>query len=229
MPQSLARLNALILDLQARAQWLPNWALVALVVILFGLIGWAGHAVIFALLRRLVRKRDLFWRGVVERGRAKLRVLVLIIATGVAVTVSPLDAETAERIRSLLLIAFILTLGWLASGVLNMWTLVYMRRFNIEAEDNLVARKHVTQTRILQRVARVLIVMVTVALAMMPTTPADASRLTPYSRTGSNVIRTPAVVNTMISVSSTRSSTRTCVVCLRAIKLSSASIWKRRR
>ena len=167
MPQSLARLNALILDLQARAQWLPNWALVALVVILFGLIGWAGHAVIFALLRRLVRKRDLFWRGVVERGRAKLRVLVLIIATGVAVTVSPLDAETAERIRSLLLIAFILTLGWLASGVLNMWTLVYMRRFNIEAEDNLVARKHVTQTRILQRVARVLIVMVTVALALM--------------------------------------------------------------
>ena len=55
------------------------------------------------------------------------------------------------------LIAFILTLGWLASGVLDMWTVVYMRRFNISAEDNLVARKHLTQTRILQRVAKVLI------------------------------------------------------------------------
>lgn len=167
MPETLAELNATILEFQARADWLPNWALVVLVVILFCLIGWAAHAVLFGALRRLVRNRDVFWRGVVERGRIKFRALALIIATSIAVTVSPLDIETAERIRGVLLFAFVLTLGWLASGVLDMWTLVYMRRFNTQAEDNLVARKHVTQTRILQRVAKVLLALVTVALALM--------------------------------------------------------------
>jgi small-conductance mechanosensitive channel len=49
-----------------------------------------------------------------------------------------------------------------------MWTAMHLRRFNITAEDNLVARKHYTQTRILQRVAKVLLIaIVTVGLALM--------------------------------------------------------------
>src|SRR5581483_2754751 len=43
-----------------------------------------------------------------------------------------------------------------------------LRRFKLDSEDNLLARKHVTQSRILERVARVLIVILTVAAALMP-------------------------------------------------------------
>src|SRR5581483_5583208 len=42
-----------------------------------------------------------------------------------------------------------------------------LRRFKLDSEDNLLARKHVTQSRILERVARVLIVILTVAAALM--------------------------------------------------------------
>ena len=107
------------------------------------------------------------WRGVVERARTKLRVLIIIIGVGIGVTVSPMDPGPSADIRDILVFLFILTLGWLASGVLDMWTVMHLKRFNIATEDNLVARKHLTQTRILQRVAKVVLFIVTVGLALM--------------------------------------------------------------
>lgn len=48
---------------------------------------------------------------------------------------------------------FVALLGWLAHTALHIWVTVYLRQFKLDAEDNLLARKHVTQTRILGRVA----------------------------------------------------------------------------
>jgi hypothetical protein len=44
---------------------------------------------------------------------------------------------------------------------------LYLRRFKLESEDNLLARKHVTQSRILQRTAETLIILVTMSVALM--------------------------------------------------------------
>jgi hypothetical protein len=44
--------------------------------------GWIVHKLVFAVLRQVVKNRDVFWRGVVERGRAKLRVMMIIVALG---------------------------------------------------------------------------------------------------------------------------------------------------
>ena len=167
MPPALTDLTGEVIALWRRVHWLPEWAAVAIVIGAFALAGWLAHRIIFSLARLIVRKRDLFWRGVVERARLKLRILVLIIALAIGVTVSPMDPEPSETIRQVLLFGFVLTLGWLVAGAVDMWTVVYMRRFNIAAPDNLVARKHVTQARILQKVARVLIAMVTIGLALM--------------------------------------------------------------
>ena len=53
-----------------------------------------------------------------------------------------------------------------------------------------------------------------------PATPAEANRLTPYWRTGSNIIRAALTVTRTISVCAARMRTRTCVTCLRARRLS---------
>jgi small-conductance mechanosensitive channel len=50
---------------------------------------------------------------------------------------------------------------------LHIWTVLYLRRFKLDTEDNLLARKHVTQSRILERIGRILIVIVTLAAALM--------------------------------------------------------------
>ena len=167
MPSFISDLTREVARLWRQFHWLPEWAVVSLIIVAFVFIGWAANQLVFWLLQLAVRKRDLFWRGVVGRARLKVRVMVMIIAMALAVTVSPLDPGTSNTIRQVLGFGFILTLGWMAIGASDMWAVVYMRRFNLAAEDNLVARKHVTQTRILQRVAALLIALVTLGLALM--------------------------------------------------------------
>ena len=167
MPPFVTDLTREVFRLWRRFDWLPEWAVILLVVLVFVAAGWVVHKLLFGILRRLVRKREVFWRGVVERGRIKFRILTLLIAVGIGVTVSPMDPAPSAQIRSVLLFLGILTSGWLAAGIMDMWAVVYMRRFNLQTEDNLVARKHVTQTRILQKVAKVVIALLTLGLALM--------------------------------------------------------------
>jgi small-conductance mechanosensitive channel len=167
MPPAVTDLTRQIVALWRQFHWLPEWLVVAIVVGVFVGGGWIAHRIVFSILRRLVRHRDLFWRGVVERARAKLRILIILVAVGFSVTVSPLDPEPSQTVRAVILFLTILVLGWIVMGAIEMWAVVYLRKFNLEAEDNLAARKHVTQTRILQRAAVILTGLVTVALAMM--------------------------------------------------------------
>jgi small-conductance mechanosensitive channel len=167
MPPEITDLTRRIAGLWREFRWLPEWLVVAIVVAVFVAAGWLAHLLVFAVLRRLVRSRDMFWRGVVERARRKLRILIILIAVGLSVTVSPLDPEPSASVRAVILFLTILVVGWIVMGTVEMWAVVYLRKFNLEAEDNLAARKHVTQTRILQRAAVILIGLVTVALALM--------------------------------------------------------------
>nr|WP_314438484.1 mechanosensitive ion channel domain-containing protein [uncultured Brevundimonas sp.] len=167
MPPEIIAITRQVRALWRQFDWLPEWAVILIVLMVFVGGGWIVHKIAFEILRRIVRKRDVFWRGVVERARVKLRILTIIIGIGIGVTVSPMHPQPSAEIRSILLFLSILILGWLASGVLDMWTVMHLKRFNVATEDNLVARKHLTQTRILQRVAKVILFIVTVGLALM--------------------------------------------------------------
>jgi small-conductance mechanosensitive channel len=70
-------------------------------------------------------------------------------------------------VRQVLQVSFIALLAWLAHTALHIWTTVYLRRFKLDAEDNLLARKHVTQARILRRVATTFIVTLAISAALM--------------------------------------------------------------
>lgn len=167
MPSFITELTREVARLWREFHWLPEWAVIALIVVGFVFIGWAANQLLFWLLKFSVRKRDLFWRGTVGRARLKVRIAVMIAAMALAVTVSPLDPGPSMVIRQALGFGFILTLGWMLIGASDMWAVVYLRRFNMAEEDNLIARKHVTQARILQRVAALLIAVVTLGLALM--------------------------------------------------------------
>lgn len=167
MPPFISDITGEVFRLWSRLHWLPEWAVVTLIVAAFVFVGWAVNQIVFALLKLAVRKRDVFWRGVVGRARLKVRIAVMLAALWLAVTVSPLDPGPSEAARQVLVFLFILTIGWMAVGASDMWAVVYLRRFNMAAEDNLLARKHVTQARILQRVAALLIAIVTLGLALL--------------------------------------------------------------
>jgi small-conductance mechanosensitive channel len=167
MPSFVTDLTHEVFRLWREFYWLPEWLVISVIVVACVFIGWAANQVVFALLQLAVRKRDLFWRGTVGRARLKVRIAVMIAAMALAVTISPLDPAPSLWIRQTLLFLFIHTVGWMLIGASDMWAVVYLRRFNMNEEDNLLARKHVTQARILQRVAALLIGIVTLGLALM--------------------------------------------------------------
>lgn len=147
--------------------FLPDW-LVSLILLAGGISAAVMlHRVLFRSATRLASTRDLFWRSLVQRTEGPSRLALMIVALGFAAAIAPLTNGQASIIRHLLVICFIALVGWMARTVLHIWVTIYLRRFKLDSEDNLLARKHTTQSRILQRVASGLIVLVTIAVALM--------------------------------------------------------------
>ena len=150
-----------------RLTWAPDW-LVSLIVFATALLAAVVvHRVIFRVLTRLAENKDLFWRALVERGERPSRFAMVVFALSVAAGVAPLSTPQQTLVQHLLLVAFIALLGWLAGIALGIWATLYLRHYQLDVEDNLLARKHTTQMRILQRVAMTMILVITVAAMLM--------------------------------------------------------------
>jgi small-conductance mechanosensitive channel len=103
----------------------------------------------------------------VSRGKRPLRLGLLTFTLSFGAAIAPLTTEQAQVIRHILLLGFIVVLGWSAKTSLHIWMTVHLRRFKLDAEDNLLARTHVTQSRIAERIAGFMIVALTIAAALM--------------------------------------------------------------
>jgi small-conductance mechanosensitive channel len=149
------------------SRYVPGWAIS---LVLFGLAIWIAMVAggfLHKTLTRVVAERDLFWRSLVKRLQLPLRLAMAIIACSLVSTVAPLTVEQNGVVRHALLIGIII-LGVLAARTaLHIWMTLYLRQFKLDSEDNLLARKHVTQSRILERVAITLLVIVGIAAVLM--------------------------------------------------------------
>ena len=67
----------------------------------------------------------------------------------------------------LLVVAVIGLIGWAAITALHIAADLYLRRFRLDVDDNLLARKHNTQMRVLLRSVDVLLIMLTLGAALM--------------------------------------------------------------
>ncbi|MBB3148386.1 small-conductance mechanosensitive channel [Phyllobacterium trifolii] len=156
-----------IIHLEAQVGWLPDW--IISLALIAGAVGIAlvAHRALYKLLTRIVAARDLFWRSLVSRTERAARFAVVVAALALAVSVAPLTDLQASVLRHGLLICFIALIAWMVKSAAHIWTTVYLRRFKLDAEDNLLARKHVTQSRIIGRIIDLLIIMIAVAAALM--------------------------------------------------------------
>ncbi len=147
--------------------FLPAWlASLAILAVAVG-AGLLIHRIVFRLATRLVSRWDLFWRSLVARTEGPTRFVTVAIGLSFGASVAPLTAMQTSLLRHSLLLGFIGLAGWIAKTALHVWTTVYLRRFKLDADDNLLARKHVTQTRILKRIGEVLIVMLVISTMLM--------------------------------------------------------------
>ena len=162
-----AQVEALSEQVETVLPVLPAWVMPLAVLAAFFLVGVMAFRAVFWFLTRMVRSRDLFWRSLVSRTRRPLRMGLVVAALALGVAVAPLGAAGADLARHGLLIAFIILVAWVLHTALQIWTTVHLRKFTLDAEDNFLARKHVTQSRILVRLAGWIITIICVSAILM--------------------------------------------------------------
>jgi small-conductance mechanosensitive channel len=147
--------------------WIPPWIIGALIVIMPAILALTVYRWFIRRLIRLAGRYSPFFQKLLARGQGPASAIVVVFVSGLALTAANFPAPVTAAIGHALLVAFVLAVGCAAAIALDIGVEIYLRRFRTDAEDNLLARKHVTQMRILQRVAKTLLAIVTAAAALM--------------------------------------------------------------
>lgn len=147
--------------------WLPDPVVALLIFAVAVLIALALHRWARKLARRAFADRYPYVFSTFNQTQGLSQLALLILAVIIAIPVAPLDPDTARWLARLLAMAVIGLIGWTAITALNIASNFYLRRFRLDVDDNLLARKHNTQIRVLVRSADVLLILVTFGTALM--------------------------------------------------------------
>jgi small-conductance mechanosensitive channel len=145
----------------------PPWFLSILLLVGVTVVAWILHAAILSVLHRLLRGREPYLQTVLDETRNPTRLGLLLIALAIALPTAPIGSDAQGVIARVLILGTICLLGWIALVAVHIGANLYLQRFRVDVEDNLLARKHLTQIRVLLRVLDTLIVLITVGFALM--------------------------------------------------------------
>ncbi len=144
-----------------------DWAISAAILVAAAVAALLLHAAVLALVRRALGGRQTLMRTILGATKGPVRFGLLLIALAVALPSTPLAADTLGLLARLIALATICLIGWIAATMLHIGADLYLMRFRIDVADNLLARKHVTQVRVLLRMLDVVVVFVTIGFALM--------------------------------------------------------------
>ena len=147
--------------------YLPWWAESLILIVACCTVVMPLHGVVYRAMKRAVAGKSLFWRSLVSRTHGPSRLGLIVVAISLASTTVHLSWEVRIALNQILLVAFVTLTGWCCATALHIATVIYLRRFKLDAEDNLLARKHFTQMRILERAGVTLVALVTLSVALM--------------------------------------------------------------
>jgi small-conductance mechanosensitive channel len=161
-------LIAKLKDLQPWFAWAPPWVFTLALMALALAVALVGHAIAVRLVRRTLHgEGGEFWRPLLVRTLAPGRLALVVAALSAALAASPLTRQQTAFAQHAFAIAFVVLMGWAVIIAIDVAAALYLRRYRTDVANNLLARKHVTQVRILQRAATVAAVILTAAFALM--------------------------------------------------------------
>jgi small-conductance mechanosensitive channel len=154
-------------QLQSMLAWAPDWLAGMLILAAAAVAALLAHVALIAIVRRALGSSRFFLGALILRTMAATRLALVVFVLSGALQAAPFDPPVRAALGHALLVAFILLVGWFAMIAVQLAAETYLRRFQLDGADNLLARKHVTQVRILQRSADVLVIVITVAAALV--------------------------------------------------------------
>jgi small-conductance mechanosensitive channel len=160
-------LDSMIAGFRPILAWLPGWFSAVIVVGVLVLLAVALHAVGLRLVRRSRLGRSQMGQLLIQRGAGPTRVALVLFGVGAAVPALGFGASVTQTLLGLVFGAVLLVVGWAAVAVIGLMGDLYLARYREGLGENALARKHVTQVRVLRRASQVLISLVSVGAALM--------------------------------------------------------------
>ncbi len=139
--------------------------------ILFYVVGSVVVGAIIFLVARLILSRVLakFASGpsLMKRLEGPLRLLTLVLVVSFALPAADFTPEIADTARHALRVGVILLAGWTVLIIIETLSNFFSRRSRLDVENNLEARRLLTQISILKRAAEVIVVLITAGAVLM--------------------------------------------------------------
>jgi small-conductance mechanosensitive channel len=160
-------IQSALTNLRELLSFAPNNLIGFILLALAALLALAVHAVLARLLRRALAGRRPYLVSVLRGTRGLTQIAILVLLLFIALPAAPFGEDVSGALRKTLTVVAVVLIGWAAITVTHITADLYLLRFRLDAADNLLARKHVTQVRVLLRVVDALLVMVTIGAALM--------------------------------------------------------------
>jgi small-conductance mechanosensitive channel len=148
--------------------WIPAYIWSTVILVIAGCLGLLLHRLTLALFERFSppRKVRTFFELFVENTTGPSRLAYVIFLIGAALPSTSYTLSTTLAVAHALLVAFVLLIGWTSIRTVEIFASLYLGRVRADLDENLTARKHLTQVRILKRAGAILIGVVTVGVAL---------------------------------------------------------------
>jgi small-conductance mechanosensitive channel len=167
MQSMLESIRDPIQQLAAALAFAPEGVAGALILALAALIALAVHWIAVRLLRPLLSVRHPYWSALLHATNGPTRLALLVLALVIALPSAAFDPTISDIIAKILTVATIVLIGWIAMTAGHLAGDLYIARARAEGVDIMLARKHVTQVRVLRQVLDTVIVVLTVSIALM--------------------------------------------------------------
>ena len=161
-------MNTWISFVSSRIELIPSWAILTGIAVVATVAGLAIHGLVFLLLERKVRDTKRFaWLLILKKTKGPAAFAAVMVALSISLQLGPIGGTAANVLTRLMQVAFVALLTWGAFVTTDIFGSIYLGRLRMDVEDNLLARKHVTQIRILKRAAVTMIALIGIAAALM--------------------------------------------------------------
>jgi small-conductance mechanosensitive channel len=154
-------------ELRDYVAWAPDWLVSASMLVLAALLAVIAHSIVIRLVLRLLRERHPHLRAFLAGTKTMTRLALVIVALFIVLPAAPIEADLESVIAKVLLVVTIALMGWAVITVVGMSADLYLMRFERDVADNLLARKHLTQVRVLARAVNTVLIIATVGAALM--------------------------------------------------------------
>ena len=161
-------IRALMMRFSNLANGLPDTVLPILWILVAIAISLGIHFFVFRFALSQIQDSTSMSASLVRKSRRPLRLGFALLALVMAVPSVDLPNRFKDPIGHTALIMLIVLIGWTIIVLINHFSERSARHYRLDVEDNFLARKFVTQLRVLRRTSNIIIVIVT-ALAVLLT------------------------------------------------------------